>query len=39
MGSEESTVATANHELLSWAAFRDAEFDQVASRCDTVLDI
>ena len=39
MGSKESTMATTRYELLSRARFGDAELDQVASRCDTVLDI
>ena len=39
MGSEESTMATTRYELLSRTRFGDAEFDQVTSRCDTVLDI
>jgi hypothetical protein len=39
MGAEESTVATARYELLSRTRFRDAQLDQVTSRCDTVLDI
>lgn len=32
-------MATAHYELLSRTRFRYSEFDQVTSRCDTVLDI
>ena len=32
-------MATSRYKLLSRTGFRDAELDQVTSRCDTVLDI